>query len=281
MAEYLDHDGLAYFWEKVKGYCDNKGEEPEVRNLLLINDFTYTTDDGVTYSASGGVVTVSGTPTKLNTYNIISGVTQPTLPAGTYTLYLGAAADCNRNPGGYMWVSGLKTFTTDAEWKLAQIQLYCDTSNQNYTIYPMLLSGEYTEATLPEFVPYGQSEATNIKPVLLWSGTWSSGTLTIATSGGSAGCTGKGNISDYKWVRIERGDMVSFDAPVYSDGLYFGGVWGNSDGVGQLNVGHIRRSGNVLTYYYNTRFALTSFVAQASGEAITAIYGLAKTSDIS
>lgn len=139
---------------------------------------------------------------------------------------------------------------------------------------------QYTEILPENLGGTGRTNGALSKPVLLWAGTWTSGNLTVAESGGSAGCTGLGNISDYKWVRIERGDMVSFDVPVYTDGLYFGGIWGNSDGQGQLSVGHIRRSGNVLTYYYNTRFALVSFAQNATNEAITAIYGLVRTSDI-
>lgn len=117
------------------------------------------------------------------------------------------------------------------------------------------------------------------KPVHLWSGTWSSGSLTVAKSGGSSGCTGLGNLSDYKYCIFSfegSSALVEIGASSVSTGVV------HAVGSNYVATWYATLSGNTMTFSKGTRYILATSGLSVSSwvPAISNIYGLIKTGDI-
>ena len=116
------------------------------------------------------------------------------------------------------------------------------------------------------------------KPVLLWSGSLSSGSsVTIATSGGSSGCTGAGNVSDYRFIIILSGEKVPMLIELHGGWATGGNLYRSGVNLGAYYV-DVTQSTNKLTI--NSFYRNITSGSSASTEPITAIYGLVKNSDI-
>lgn len=120
------------------------------------------------------------------------------------------------------------------------------------------------------------------KPVRLWSGTWSSGSLTVAKSGGSSGCTGLGDISDFEIVLFRYADGQVAFAYVGSTDLSFGWTARTTGTINATHYAHLTKSSNTITIEKLVNYALSTGAGVAAGTAIaiTEIVGWTKPGDI-
>ena len=73
MSKYLDNNGLAYFWGKVKAYVDSHGGGGGASSISEISQ-TYATNGGTTYAVSDYVHGNDGLQVYLNGLKLIRGV---------------------------------------------------------------------------------------------------------------------------------------------------------------------------------------------------------------
>lgn len=156
----------------LKGLSIDGNSYQETRdgyNKLNIPNFVVDSEKGVITTGQDGIISQTGSASEFITVNIVRGAEQPILPAGTYTIYLG-----DRQADAYYYTYdengeqlerkyfyyGKKSLvlTIDTSFKIDLITIYC-TKELEYPelVYPMLLSGKYTDNTLPNFEKFGAS----------------------------------------------------------------------------------------------------------------------------
>lgn len=124
------------------------------------------------------------------------------------------------------------------------------------------------------------------RPILLWWGTVSAaaGTaLTVAASGGSAGCTGLGNISDYKTLLFVHDAGMAYEVINNGTHLYGGGNYYDISADYAYAFGMAAAlSGNTLTITANKYLNLSHSERKTGNvwDNFTEIYGIIKTGDI-
>lgn len=123
--------------------------------------------------------------------------------------------------------------------------------------------------------------------VKLWQGTWASGNLTVTKTGGSAGCTGLGDISDYNFLAVIWYSSVTIFCrnieKKAADYVITGGTVRHGDsygtGVPRFFVTSFYRSGNILSCVDGKPpliYTSDLGTSWAMNQPITEIWGLGK-----
>lgn len=124
------------------------------------------------------------------------------------------------------------------------------------------------------------------KPVLLWRGTLSAAaeaSLTVAESGGSAGCTGLGNISDYKELRFVHSEGVAYEVINNGTHLYGGGsYYSTGEKYAYTFAMAASISGNTISITANKYLNLSHSDRKTGNvwDNFVEIYGMVRISDI-
>lgn len=116
---------------------------------------------------------------------------------------------------------------------------------------------------------------------LLWKGSWTGGSLTIAKTGGSPGCTGAGDLGDYPFLLLCWYGLPMLCSNPDNDWLNYGMINSGSvsSSVGtqhRLFSGRCKRVGNTIsceTGKYPVYYTENGFSSFAANQPITAIYG--------
>lgn len=227
---------------------------------ILPNELTPTTQGGITsVQNDDGSITFNGTSTSSNNMHYIFNNKAIKLPAGTYTAFLnysgaiengtvyfrlrdGSANNLNNK---YIAITaattnkGIQNYTTNEEFDLEECYLFFSNgvTVTNLTIYPILVKGEYTADTFPNFEKYGAMPSmtypsvtrdcrSNINKFNCKDAHTDKGlTLTRLSDGsfkieGTATSTGSFEISDY--FVIDGTNTYTYELV---EGNYSGSVW--------------------------------------------------------